>query len=54
MDLKKENEGVFIDDTVEHLETVSDNRVRWFFADWGYGKNKGYQVLNQETWVNYT
>lgn len=53
MDIIKINESMFLDDAVEHLETVSDNRVRCFFADWGYGVNDGHQVLNREVWGDY-
>ena len=53
MDLKKEKKSMFLDDAVEHLMTVSDDRVRCYFADWGYGINDSYQVLNREAWGNY-
>ena len=53
MDLKNEKKSMFLDDAVEHLMTVSDERVRCYFADWGYGINNSYQVLNREVWGNY-
>ena len=40
IDKEKANEAYFIDDSVFHLETVNDNRIKCFFADWGYGKNR--------------
>jgi len=39
LDQEKVDKAYFIDDSVNHLDTVSDNRVKCFFADWGYGKN---------------
>jgi len=36
---KNEDRCVFVDDAVEHLDTVEDNRIKCYFADWGYGKN---------------
>jgi hypothetical protein len=42
--------GIFVDDVVGHLETVKDERVKCYFADWGYGKNKNYPVFNKELW----
>jgi hypothetical protein len=44
MDEKSEQRALFLDDAVEHLDTVKDDRVSCFFADWGYGKNSGYNV----------
>lgn len=40
LDQEKAIEAYFIDDSVFHLETVNDNRIKCFFADWGYGKNR--------------
>ena len=42
---------VFVDDAVEHLDTVNDSRVETFFADWGYGKNTNYEVFTEDMWV---
>ena len=38
---------IFIDDSVKHLDSVDDNRVKLFFADWGYDikKNK-YKIYD--------
>ena len=38
---------VFIDDSVKHLDSVDDTRVKLFFADWGYDikKNK-YKIYD--------
>jgi phosphoglycolate phosphatase-like HAD superfamily hydrolase len=44
MDEKNAQKSFFLDDAVEHLDTVKDDRVRCFFADWGYGKNSSYEV----------
>ena len=38
LDQEKASEAYFIDDSVSHLDTVDDNRIRCFFADWGYGE----------------
>jgi len=45
MDRRRENKAIFIDDLVDHLDTVDDHRIACFFADWGYGKNSKYPVL---------
>ena len=37
-------EAIFLDDVIEHLETVKDSRVRCLFADWGYGVNSNYEL----------
>jgi len=42
LDEKSESEAVFVDDAVEHLDTVEDDRVSCFFANWGYGENSDY------------
>lgn len=42
LDSKAESEALFIDDSVEHLNTVTDKRVKCFFACWGYGNNTNY------------
>jgi len=44
MDEKNEQSAIFIDDAVEHLNSVSDRRVKCYFADWGYGNNSNYPV----------
>jgi|SaaInlStandDraft_7_1057024.scaffolds.fasta_scaffold120838_2 phosphoglycolate phosphatase-like HAD superfamily hydrolase len=44
MDEESAKEAIFVDDAIEHLETVKDSRVRCLFADWGYGDNSGYDV----------
>lgn len=36
-------EAIFIDDAVEHLDSVNDPRIRCFFADWGYGENTNHE-----------
>ncbi|MGD8567760.1 MAG: hypothetical protein PVJ39_06710 [Gammaproteobacteria bacterium] len=43
LDKNSEEEAIFIDDNVAHLNSVKDNRVSCFFAGWGYGENTSYQ-----------
>jgi phosphoglycolate phosphatase-like HAD superfamily hydrolase len=38
IDKEKADEVYFIDDSVVHLDTVNDKRIKCFFADWGYGE----------------
>ena len=40
LDRESIDQAYFIDDSISHLETVDDNRIKCFFADWGYGKNR--------------
>ena len=40
-------DGMFLDDSVEHLDTVDDDRVKCYFADWGYGANTNYPIYNK-------
>jgi phosphoglycolate phosphatase-like HAD superfamily hydrolase len=44
MDIKKYTKAVFVDDSIEHLDTVIDDRISCYFADWGYGKNSDYNI----------
>lgn len=38
---------VFIDDSVKHLDSVDDNRVKLFFANWGYDNKKNkYKIYD--------
>tara|TARA_B110000003_G_scaffold255543_1_gene272394 strand:+ start:9756 stop:10445 length:690 start_codon:yes stop_codon:yes gene_type:complete len=46
MDASNESDAIFIDDSVEHLDTVDDDRVTCYFADWGYGKNTDYPTYS--------
>jgi len=41
---KNQQEALFLDDAVEHLDTIKDDKVKCFFADWGCGKNSTYDV----------
>jgi len=41
---KDKQEAFFLDDSVEHLDSINDGRVKCFFADWGYGENSTYDV----------
>jgi phosphoglycolate phosphatase-like HAD superfamily hydrolase len=43
LDEKTKDEAVFVDDSVAHLHSVNDNRVRCYFAGWGYGENTNYE-----------
>ena len=51
MEKMRENRGIFIDDAVGHLKTVTDKRVECYFADWGYGENDDYNVLDKSDWA---
>ena len=53
LDNANEKHAIFVDDATEHLDTVKDNRVKCYFADWGYGENNGYQVFHPKMWKNY-
>jgi len=46
--LDKENisKAFFIDDAVEHLDSVNDERIDCYFAHWGYGKNTNFRIFN--------
>ena len=35
--------AIFIDDAVEHLDSVTDPRIKCYFANWGYGENTHYE-----------
>lgn len=51
LDEKEEYDtAVFVDDAVEHLDSVEDSRIQCYFADWGYGKNREYPVYRQDLW----
>ena len=43
LDNSKYTQAVFIDDSVENLDSVNDQRIRCYFADWGYGINTEYE-----------
>jgi phosphoglycolate phosphatase-like HAD superfamily hydrolase len=43
LDSKAESEAIFVDDAVEHLDTVNDQRIKCYFASWGYGDNSTYK-----------
>jgi hypothetical protein len=42
--------GVFIDDSVEHLDTLKHEHVECYFADWGYGDNTTYPIYHSHLW----
>lgn len=44
MDNANAQDAIFVDDSVEHLDTVDDDRVKCYFADWGYGINSIYPL----------
>ena len=35
----KYREAIFIDDSIDHLKSVNDSRVKCYLADWGYTIN---------------
>jgi len=41
------NEITFIDDSVDHLDTVKDKNINCYFADWGYGMNSNYKTYSK-------
>ena len=43
LDNSEYDQAVFIDDSVENLSSVGDERIKCFFADWGYGTNTIYE-----------
>jgi phosphoglycolate phosphatase-like HAD superfamily hydrolase len=43
LDESSETEALFVDDNVDHLNTVKDRRISCYFAAWGYGENTNYQ-----------
>ena len=49
MDKKNAKSAIFVDDATENLETVSDSRIKCYFADWGYGENNNFPIYN---WSN--
>ena len=41
--------AVFVDDSIEHLDSVQDQRVKCYFANWGYDpRPNGYPIFNYE------
>ena len=41
--------AVFVDDSVEHLDSVQDQRVKCYFANWGYDpRSNDYPIFNFE------
>lgn len=48
MEEKKIKKAIFVDDSVEHLNTITDSHVIPYFADWGYGKNSDYPIYKGE------
>jgi hypothetical protein len=47
---KDYDSAIFVDDAVEHLDSIKDSRVQCYFADWGYGKNSNYPVYKKYLW----
>ena len=37
---------VFIDDLVDHLNSVKNLEITTYFADWGYGNNTNFKVFD--------
>ncbi len=47
IDNSKYQSAIFIDDSVKHLDSVKDDRVKLFFADWGYDiKDNKYKIYD--------
>ena len=44
------NSAIFVDDAVEHLDTVDDSRIKCYFANWGYGNNRDYPEYTPDLW----
>lgn len=42
--------AIFIDDSVEHLNSVDNQIVTCYFAPWGYGTNTMYEEFAPEKW----
>jgi hypothetical protein len=43
-------EGIFVDDSVVHLDTIDDSRITCYFAPWGYGENTFYPNFEKRFW----
>jgi hypothetical protein len=46
------SKGVFVDDAIEHLDTVNNNKIECYFSDWGYGLNTNYPLYNKDIWFS--
>ena len=47
IDNSKYESAIFIDDSVKHLDSVKDYRVKLFFANWGYDiKDNKYKIYD--------
>jgi len=47
IDNSKYESAIFIDDSVKHLDSVKDDRVKLFFANWGYDiKDNKYKIYD--------
>ena len=42
--------AIFVDDAVEHLNSVDSPLVTCYFAPWGYGANTIYEEFSPEKW----
>ena len=42
--------AVFVDDAVEHLDSVTNSNVSCLFAEWGYGENNVYPPFTPDMW----
>lgn len=45
LDRERIDRTVFLDDSPDHLDTAVDPRINCYFADWGYGVNRGYRIF---------
>ncbi len=48
---QNKTKAIYVDDTVEQLDTVRDPRVDCYFADWGYGTNTTYPIYQSSLWT---
>ena len=47
IDNSKYESAIFVDDSVKHLDSVNDARVKLFFANWGYDiNNNKYKIYD--------
>jgi phosphoglycolate phosphatase-like HAD superfamily hydrolase len=48
LDHSSYDRAVFIDDSSDHLATVTDSRITCYFAPWGYGKNRDFMEVPED------
>ncbi len=47
---KQFTSAVFVDDSVDHLELINNKLVNCYFADWGYGDRKSFEIFDKSLW----